>query len=117
MNVAEKDSAVSGMLEEELKRCLNVLAALEVKEAKYPKGSLNVRKKRYKDKEYAYHSLVFREGDRVVNRHIPGDELPELKEKLEQRDKCLAEMKVYRNRIAYLEKLLHSPRQSERAKP
>ena len=111
MNVAEKDNPVRGMLEEELQRCLEVLDALEDKEASYPKGSLNVRKKRYKDKEYVYHSLVFREGDQVVNRHIPDGDVPELKRKLEQRDKCRLEIKAYRDRIAYLEKLLRSSRQ------
>jgi hypothetical protein len=110
MNVAEKDNAVHGMLDEEYKRCCDVLASLSDKIARYPKGALNVRKKRYKGKEYVYHYLVERDGVRVVNRHVPNDELPKLREQLEQRDKCKLEMKVYRKRIAYLEKLLHIPR-------
>lgn len=110
MKVAEKDNAVRGMLEEEYKRCREVLAALSDKAAKYPKGSLNVRKKGYKGKEYAYHYLVAREEGRVVNRHIPEAELPELQRQLEQRDKCRKEMQAYRKRIAYLEKLLQMPR-------
>ena len=110
MKVAEKDNAVSGLLEEEYRRCRDVLAALSEKAAQYPKGSLHVRKKGYKGKEYAYHYLVTREEGRVVNRHIPEAELPGLQRQLEQRDKCRKEMQAYKKRIAYLEKILKMPR-------
>jgi hypothetical protein len=110
MKVAEKDSAVSGILEEEYRRSRDVLTALSKKLSRYPKGSLNVRKKTYKRKEYAYHYLVARQQGRVVNRHIPKPELPGLKRQLEERDKCRKEIQAYRKRIAYLEKLLQLPR-------
>ena len=110
MKVAEKENAVRALLEEEYRRSREVLEALSGKAARYPKGSLNVRKKAYKGKEYAYHYLVAREQGRVVNRHIPKAELPELRRQLEQRDKCRREIQAYRKRIAYLEKLLHLPR-------
>ena len=117
MKVAEKYNAVRGLLEEEYRRCRDVLAALSEKAAQYPKGSLHVRKKRYKGKEYAYHYLVAREEGRVLNRHIPEAELPELKRQLEERDKCRKEMQAYKKRIAYLEKLLQMPRRcSERGR-
>ena len=111
MKVEEKDVAVRGLLEEEYRRCRDVLASLSGKAALYPKGSLNVRKKAYKDKEYAYHYLVSREHGRVVNRHIPETELSELRLQLEQRDKCRKEIQAYKKRIAYLERLLKKPRQ------
>lgn len=110
MKVAEKDSAVSGMLEEEYQRCRDVLAALQTKVVSYPKGSLNVRRKPYNGKEYVYHYLVSRDGLRVINLHVSAEELPELSKNLEQRDKCKKEMQVYKKRIAYLEKLLHIPK-------
>jgi hypothetical protein len=110
MKVAEKDNAVRGLLEEEYRRSRDVLAALSEKAGHYPKGSLNVRKKAYKGKEYAYPYLVARDRGRVVNRHIPKADLPDLRRQLEQRDKCLKEIKTYRKRIAYLEKLLQLPR-------
>ena len=113
IKVAEIDNAIHGLLEEEYRRSCDVLAALAEKAARYPKGSLNVRKKAYKGKEYAYHYLVAREQGRVVNRHIPQVELPELRRQLEQRDKCRREIQAYRKRIAYLEKLLHLPRRGE----
>jgi hypothetical protein len=110
MKVAEKDNAVHGMLDEEYKRCCNVLASLRDKVSRYPKGALNLRKKHYKGKEYVYHYLVLREGDRVVNRHVSDEVLSNLRGQLEQRDKCRQEMLIYKKRIAYLEKLLHNPR-------
>jgi hypothetical protein len=110
MKVAEKDNAVSGILEEEYRRSCDVVVALSRKAARYPKGSLNVRKKAYKGKEYAYHYLVAREQGRVVNRHIPKAKLSDLERQLEQRNKCLKEIRTYRKRIAYLEKLLRMPR-------
>ncbi len=109
MKVVEKDKAVHGLLREEYRRCQEVLAALSAQAAQYPKGSLNIRKKRYKGKEYAYHYLVAREGGRVVNRHISEAELPELQRQIELREKCRKEMREYKKRISYLEKLLRLP--------
>ena len=112
MKVVEKNNAVHGILEEEYRRCLEVVAALRNKMAHYPKGSLNVRRKHYNDKEYIYHYLVSRDGSRVVNRHVSADELPELRNQLEQRDKCKKEIQSYRKRMAYLERLLKIPKSS-----
>lgn len=116
MKVAEKDAAIHGLLEEEYRRCREVLSVLVEKCAQYPKGALNVRKKGYKGKEYIYHYLVARDGGRVVNKHVPEAELPGLKQQLEQRDKHLKEIQVYRKRIDYLEKLLLMPRRRRAAK-
>jgi len=106
MKVEEKDRQVQGLLEEEAKRCRDVMAALAEKFAQLPKGSLNVRKKSYKGKQYLYHYLVAREGAKVINKHIPDNELPELQKSLEQRDKCRREFLIYKKRLAYLDKLL-----------
>ena len=109
MYVADKDTVVHGMLDEEYRRCKEVLKALQQKLAQFPKGALNVRKKGYKDKQYVYHYLVHREAGRVINRHVSDNELPVLTEQLEQRDKCATEIRAYKKRIAYLEKLLQIP--------
>ena len=106
MKVAEKDGPIQGLLEEEAKRCRDVMAALTDKLAQLPRGSLNVRKKSYKGKQYLYHYLVAREGAKVINKHIPDTELPELQKSLEQRDKCRREFLIYKKRLAYLDKLL-----------
>lgn len=115
MKVAEKDEAVRGLLEEEYRRCRDVLASLSEKAEQYPKGSLHVRKKVYKGKEYDYHYLVAREQGRVVNRHIRKAEIDELRQQLDERNKYRKEIQAYRKRVAYLEKLLQMP--SQRRKP
>jgi hypothetical protein len=116
MKVAEKEEAVHGLLQEEYRRCRDVLASLSKEADRYPKGSLNVRKKKYKDKEYEYHYLVARERGRVVNRHIPKGDLEALKRQLDQRDKCRKEMLAYKKRLAYLEKILQLPRRRREKK-
>ena len=117
MRVVEKDNVIRGLLEEEYKRCKEVLAALAAKAAQYPKGSLHVRKKRYKDKEYAYQCLVARVDGRVINRHVQEAEVAEVMKLLELRNRCMQEMLVYKRRMAYLEKLLKMPQSRKAAKP
>ena len=119
MNVAENDPAVQGLLQEEYRRCLDVLESLQKKIATYPKGALNTREKVIGERKYVYHSLVFREGSRVVNQHVQKSELPTLRAQVEERDKCRKEIATYRRRIAYLEKLLkiRRPQKSRRANP
>lgn len=75
---------------------------------------MNVCKKAYKGKNYAYHYLVARDSSRVVNRHVSAADLPELQWQLEQRDKYRKEMQVYRKHIAYIEKLLQMPRRPDK---
>ncbi|MBN2298735.1 MAG: hypothetical protein JXM72_09080 [Deltaproteobacteria bacterium] len=110
MKVAEKDVVVQGMLEEEYQRCHEVLNSLLEKVAQYPKGSLNKRKKKYMGKEYLYHYIVSREEGRVVNRHVSEEDLPELRSQIEQRDKYNKEIKAYKKRMKYLERLLKIPK-------
>jgi hypothetical protein len=98
MKVAEKDRVVHGMLEEEYRRCKDALQSLQDKIERYPKGTLNVRKKQHKGKEYSYHYLVSREGGKVVNRHVARESIPPLQDQL----------KSYKKRIAYLEGLLNT---------
>jgi hypothetical protein len=115
MKVAENDDAVHGMLKDEQDRCRDALSSLLAQFQQYPKGALNVRRKAYKDKGYLYHYLVYREGQRVVNRHVSAAAIPELKRQLERRNRCWDEIKIYRRRLAYLDRLLHlSPRCNRR---
>ena len=110
MAVVEKDEVIQGLLQEELHRCVAASSALEKKLLGFPKGALNVRKKLHQTKQYTYHYLVHREGGRVVNRHIPSVELPPLRKQLEERDRYRKEIRAYKRRVAYLEKLLGSQR-------
>lgn len=106
MKVAEKDEAVHGLLEEEYHRCRDALQSLLERMANFPRGTLHVRKKRYKGKEYAYHYMVSREGEKVVNRHVSEKDLALLSDKLKQRDRYKKEIHAYRKRMVYLEHLL-----------
>jgi len=106
MIVVEKDIVVSGMLQDELIRCEEALAAIHNALSGLPKGSLSVRKKLYKNREYKYHYLKFREGDKVINRHVVDDELSGLQNKLALRKRYALEAEAYEKRISYLKKLL-----------
>jgi hypothetical protein len=106
MRVAENDKVVQGMLEDEYHRCRDALQSLYEKIRQYPKGALNVRKKKYKGKEYSYHYLVSREGGKIVNRHIAEKNIPNLNSQLKARDLCRKEIRSYEKRIAYLERIL-----------
>lgn len=106
MKVVEKDKVISGMLRDELMRCQEMLAGLQKSIAGLPKGVLSERKKRYKKKAYSYYALKYRDGNKVVNKHIPNDEAPALAKKVEQRKKFEKEVRAYEKRIAYLSKIL-----------
>lgn len=109
MQVAENDPIVQGMLQDEHERCCVALEALERKVDGYPRGALNVRVKQVGGRSYSYHYMVARESNRVVNRHIPKAELPALKKQIAERDRCREEIRLYKKRIIYLEKLLRIP--------
>ena len=106
MKVVESDKVISGMLRDEVKRCYEMLEGLEKDMSSLPKGVLSERKKRYKDKEYSYLSLKYRKGDRVINKHIPKEDAQALSEQLARRKKFEKEIRGYKNKIKYLNRLL-----------
>ncbi|MHB8770511.1 MAG: hypothetical protein ACYC7J_05905 [Syntrophales bacterium] len=106
MKVVKKDPVIHGILEEEQRRSREVLQALLAKADKLPKGALNVRRKQVQGKEYLYHYLVRREGRRVINQHVAERDVAALQKRIAEREKCRAEIRVYRQRLAYLERLL-----------
>ncbi len=106
MKVAKADPVIHGLLSEEQQRSREILQALQEKADKLPKGALNARRKQVQGKEYLYHYLVRREGKKVVNQHIAERDLPALREQITEREKCRAEIRIYRQRLAYLERLL-----------
>jgi hypothetical protein len=107
MKVVEKN-VIHGMLGDELARCEEMLAGIEHSLSELPKGVLRARSKRYKGKEYRYAYLKYREGSRVINKHIPEEAVDELARKLTLRKKYESEARSYRGRIAYLRRLLRS---------
>ncbi len=106
MKVAKQDPVIHDLLTGEQRRSREALRAMIAKAEKLPKGALNVRRKQINGKEYLYHYLVRREGQRVVNQHVAERDVPALREQLAEREKCRAEIRVYRQRLAYLERLL-----------
>ena len=106
MKVVEKDKVISGMLRDELKRCQEMLDSLEKSVSELPRGVINERKKRYKNKVYSYPYLKYREGDKVVNKHISREEVQEISKKLMMRKKYEKEIQSYRKKIAYLDKIV-----------
>ena len=106
MKVAKRDPIIRSMLEEEHQRSREVLRALIAKTEELPKGALNVRRKQVQGKEYLYHYLVWREGQKVVNRHVAERDVQALQHQIVQREKCRAEIRVYKQRLVYLERLL-----------
>ena len=93
------------MIQDELKRCQEMLVSLEKSVSELPKGVINERKKRYKNKVYSYYYLKYREGKKVFNKHIVKKELQDILKKLKLRKKYDKEIKSYKNEIAYLNKI------------
>lgn len=106
MKVADKDAVIHSMLAEEYRRCREVLQALRTKAENLPKGALNVRRKQVQGKEYLYHYIVRREGQKVVNQHVAERNVAALLEQIAEREKCRAEIRIYKQRLVYLERLL-----------
>ena len=115
MKVVEKDRVISVMLQDELRRCLEMLDSLGKAVSKLPKGVLSSRKKRYKKKVYSYYYLKYRDGENVVNKHISNEKVQELAEKLEQRKKYMKEIHSYEKKIAYLSKIISSDKRRRNA--
>jgi len=105
MKVVEKNSHIYGMLNEELKRCRDMIISLRKELSNLPKGSLHIREKRYKGKKYLYHHLKYRQGGKSVSRHVSQKELEDLIQKLQARERYEKEMNSYMARVKYLEKI------------
>ncbi|MBM4141943.1 MAG: hypothetical protein FJ242_10790 [Nitrospira sp.] len=104
----EKDKVIGGMLHDELKRCQEMLDSLAKSVSEFPKGSISKRKKRYKNKVYSYYYLKYREGVKVISKHVPNREVQEILKQLAIRKKYEKEKQSYEKKIAYLNKILHS---------
>ena len=108
MKVVEKDRVISGMLRDELKRCQEMLDSLKKSVSGLPKGVINKRNKQYKNKIYSYYYLKYRNGGKVINKHIPNKEVQEILKNLEHRKKYEKEIQSYKKKILYLNKILNA---------
>jgi hypothetical protein len=112
MKVVETDKVISGMLRDELKRCQEMLESLEKPVSELPKGAIGERKKFHKNKVYSYYYLKYREGDKVISKHVPHIELQDTLKKLAMRKKYEKEIQTYEKKIAYLNKILRAGKRS-----
>jgi hypothetical protein len=108
VKVVEKDKVISGMLRDELERCQEILDSLEKSVSELPKGSISERKKHYKNKVYSYYYLKYREGEKVISKHVSNRDVQEILKKLALRKKYEKEMQSYKKKIAYLNKILRA---------
>jgi len=93
------DESIKGMLRDEFSRCQELMEQVRQAISAYPKGSLVVKRIKAKGHVYEYLHLQWREGSKVISRHINKKEVPDLKKQIEQRE-------AYRNNCAILEKRL-----------
>jgi hypothetical protein len=106
MKVVEKDRIVSGMLNDEYNRCLEMVAELERAASMLPKGSLQQRKKHYKGSEYYYYFLKYREGGQSISKHVAEKDVEAVKEGVALRKKYEQQIKGFKSRMAYLNQIL-----------
>lgn len=106
MKQVEKDLLVQGILQDELKRSQEMIISLEREAEGLPRGSLHVRRKRYKDRNYEYHYLKYWKDGKSVSVHVPDSVLDDIKDKLASRKAYEKEIDDYRKRVRYLEKIL-----------
>jgi len=105
MKVVEKDRHIQGMLQEELKRCRDLVISLRKEISNLPKGSVHKREKQYQGKKYVYHYLKYRQGGKSISKHLPEKDLEEYIQRLQARKQYEKEMNFYDARIRYLEKI------------
>jgi len=106
MKQVEKDKLVQGVLKDELARSQEMVRLLESEASELPRGSIHVRQKKYKDREYEYHYLKYWKDGKSVSVHVPRADLDRIREGLERRKAYENEIREYRGRIRYLERIL-----------
>lgn len=113
-NKAE-DEGIQGMLRDEFNRCLELMNQVKQSMDSYPRGRLVVKKVKAKERVYEYHHLQWREGKKVLSRHIPEKEVPELQKKIEQREAYRSNCLKIEKRLEYLAPLIGEKKPSKRS--
>ena len=101
-----EDDSIKGMLRDEYDRCLNLVEQLQRTINSYPRGHLIVKKIKSKGRVYEYHHLQWREGKKIVSRHISEKEILEVQKKIEQREAYQSNYLKFKKRLEYLAPLL-----------
>jgi hypothetical protein len=112
--IKAEDEGIKGMLRDEYNRCLELMGQVKLSMGSYPKGRLVVKKVKAKGRVYEYHHLQWREGEKVLSRHVPKKEFPELQKKLEQREAYRSNCLKLEKRLEYLAPLIGEKKPSRR---
>jgi hypothetical protein len=113
-NKAE-DEGIKGMLRDEYNRCMELTEQVKQAMSNYPRGRLVVKKVKAKGHVYEYHHLQWRQGEKVLSRHIPEKEIPELKKKIEQREAYRINCIKLEKRLEYLAPLIGEKKPSRKS--
>ena len=84
-----------------------MLDSLEKSACELQKGVISERKKHYKNKVYSYYYLKYREGEKVISKHIPDKKVQEILKRLELRENTKRNA-IPQKKIAYLNKILRA---------
>lgn len=109
-----EDDGIKGMLRDEYNRCLELLDQVRRAMNNYPRGKLVVKKVKVKERVYEYYHLQWREGARVLSRHVPNKEIPEIQKMIEQREAYRSNGLKLEKRLEYLAPLIGEKRPSKR---
>ena len=113
-NKAE-DEGIKGMLRDEFNRCLELMEQVKQSMDSYPRGRVVVKKVKAKGRIYEYHHLQWREGEKILSRHVPEKEVPELQKKIEQREAYRSNCLKLERRLEYLAPLIGEKKPSRRS--
>jgi len=106
MRKRERDDNVFGMLESERARCVRLSEALQNEIDKLPKGSIGIRRVKSGGREYEYQCLKFREGEKVVFKHVTANEIECLQVQVNRRVSLQKDLRAYKKRVRTLENLI-----------
>lgn len=108
------DESIKGMLKDEYSRCLELREQVLRSIDSYPRGRLIAKKVKAKGRVYEYHHLQWREGDKVVSRHVPDKDIPDIQKKIEQREAYRSNCLKLEKRLLYLAPILGEEKPSKK---
>lgn len=106
MRKRERDDNVFGMLESEHARCVRLSEALQDEIDKLPKGSIGIRKVKSGGREYEYQCLKYREGGKILFKHVSAGEVERLQMQVNRRVSLQKDLRAYKKRVRTLENLI-----------
>lgn len=110
------DEVIKGMLRDEYNRCIELMEQVQLSIDTYPRGRLVVKKIKANGRVYEYHHLQWREGEKVLSRHVPEKDIPEIQEMVEKREAYRANFLKLEKRLEYLTPLLGEKKPSKRTR-